>query len=135
MGHELPDIEQVAKAYALSDQGMYPGAIGKQLGVSRSAVRHWLDNPDRFSPVIDDVAIRRALEGDRTVFQNLTAFETKIFWEKSVAVSDATEMEYRPTPTGAVHYNPRKEFIAYCLGMSTEAIDKAHSRTRARVSN
>lgn len=135
MGHVLPDVNTVARAYALSDKGMYPGAIGKQLGVSRSTVRHWLDNPERFSPAIDEVAIERALGGDRIVFQNLTAFESKIFWEKSAAISDATEMEYRPTATGAVHYNPRKEFIASCLGMSTSGVDAAHSKVRARVSN
>jgi len=129
----LPDIELVAKAYALRNEGMYPGAIGEELGVSRSTVRHWLDNPSRFSPVIDEVAINRALEGDRKVFKNLTAFESKIFWEKSVEISDATEMEYEPTSTGAVHYNPRKQFIADCLGMTAGAIDKAHTRARARV--
>jgi hypothetical protein len=50
-------------------------AIAKKVGVGDWTVGKWLSNPF-YSPYVDDVAVMRALEGERDVFQNL------LYWER-----------------------------------------------------
>lgn len=45
------------------------------MGVRREQIKVWLDNPARFSPHIDEVAVRRAIEFDWPVIDALTLDE------------------------------------------------------------
>ena len=40
-------------------------------------VRDVVSNPERYDPVVDEVAVRRAMDGDREVWQNLTHHERR----------------------------------------------------------
>lgn len=45
------------------------------LGTSRETITYWVRQPAKFDPYLDDIAIERALLGERKVFENLTRWE------------------------------------------------------------
>lgn len=54
--------------------------IAEKLGLNKATVSYWL-RFDRFIPYIDEVALERALEGDRGCFLALTIWERDLFWD------------------------------------------------------
>jgi predicted transcriptional regulator len=81
--------EMVERAYLLAERGLRPSIIGTQLGVSRDAVSKWLRHPETFSPFLDEIAIERALHGERQVYDNLSRFERREFWSRVRAMATA----------------------------------------------
>mgnify|MGYP003527102976 CR=1 FL=1 len=76
----VPDRKLVIIAYDLYRN--YPGMsirdIAAIIGVSSATVGRWLKNEHRYHPDLDQIAIARALGGEKAVFDNLTIFE---YWE------------------------------------------------------
>jgi hypothetical protein len=88
--------ETVAEIYELAEAGLGHRKIAAKLGVSTGAVGHYLRNPARFDPYLDEVAIARALGGDRPVYDNLTHWEWKAFLERLGTIRDSlTPEEYQ----------------------------------------
>jgi hypothetical protein len=53
----------------------------ERVGITRQTARSLLDNPDRFDPDIDEVAIERVIDGhDAKVWNNMTEWERREIW-------------------------------------------------------
>lgn len=71
------------QAYELRHRdGLSYAAIGRKVDIDAETVRRWLNNPARFDPVHDEVALKRAIEGERRVYDNLTLWERDEFWSR-----------------------------------------------------
>jgi hypothetical protein len=55
---------------------------------SAEQVGIWLNNPDKHSPYIDDIAVERALDFDWDVFDNLTPDERDVVYKKLARMKD-----------------------------------------------
>lgn len=78
------DREQVMAAMALRDaeKPMTNWRIAKAVGMYHGTVDMVLAHRDKYDPYDDDVAIERALKGDRDVYDALTPFEYRTFlWQ------------------------------------------------------
>lgn len=73
--------EQIAEARDMRDNGATYHEIGARFRRSYDAVRVWVTDSE-LDPVDDEVAITRALSGDRAVFEALTVFERGTFAER-----------------------------------------------------
>jgi len=60
--------------------------ISKETGVPYSTARSFLLCPERYDPYFDEVALERALKGDKEVFENLTIYEMREFMTRSLAL-------------------------------------------------
>lgn len=70
------------EVYELYATGLGCVRIHREVGVvSLATVSAWLHRPERYHPFIDEVAIMRALEGDRHVFDALTIWERDVFYD------------------------------------------------------
>ena len=90
--------EAVLRAYQMyEDEGMTKYEI--DLAFNRTgSVYKWLNDPGRFDPYFDEVAIERGLRGDIEVIENMTLFEYSefldrlgermIYWERERKFSD-----------------------------------------------
>lgn len=85
--------EIVQKVYEMKEKGFNNSQISLDLGPTREQVRRWTNHPEKFSPWVDDVAVDRALEGDRQVFLALTELEKTEFWARFNKRVDQTEPE------------------------------------------
>lgn len=54
--------------------------IAEKLDLNKATVSYWL-RYDRFVPYIDEIALERALEGDRACFEGLTLWERDLFYD------------------------------------------------------
>ena len=68
--------------YEAAREGLNPFAASKRAGVSDDAARRWLKNPTKYDPYIDEIAVMRALEGERSVWDALTVWEREIVLDK-----------------------------------------------------
>lgn len=87
--------EFVQQVYDTYEETQSLLATAKELGLSPSAVRYWISNPGRFDPYIDDIAVERALLGERKVFKNLTRWEEDVVYERIQQILDSTEDHHR----------------------------------------
>lgn len=71
-------------------------------------VRRWVEDPDKWSPFIDEVAVARALDFDWGVIDRLTRDEREVFLAR---------LENHPDPFG--HGTSRPEEIRYHPGAAT----------------
>lgn len=71
----LPSREQVAHGFRLLDRGVSQSRVSRDTGLSINRVLAMTRLPDLYDPVDDEVAIERALAGDRSVLPSLTCFE------------------------------------------------------------
>lgn len=55
--------------------------LGRKLGLNPASVSYWLRH-ERFSPYIDEIALERALEGNRSAYDGLTLWERDLFWDR-----------------------------------------------------
>jgi len=116
------------KAFELRYDGMKVKDIAEQLGIHTNYIYKYA-KPDTSAPdYIDEVSISRALGGDRMVYLRMTPKERKEFWNRHRVICEKTPMEEVPTDTGSYHYNPAVKFMADCFGISSEAVQKSHSR-------
>jgi AcrR family transcriptional regulator len=72
--------------FDLHEEGVAPAQIAKQLGLGRASVYRYLGDREYWDPHLDEVAIARAMGGDRPVFDNLTHFEWQAFGRRMAEV-------------------------------------------------
>lgn len=66
-------------------EGWSCARISREVGIHVSTVKRWLATPDWFDPFWDEVALMRALEGDRPVFRSLNYWEKPEFYRRLAA--------------------------------------------------
>lgn len=54
--------------------------IGRKIGADGWSVHRWLNDEAFFYPWVDDIAVRRAFEGDRQAYESLTYWERRDFF-------------------------------------------------------
>lgn len=109
-------IEKVQEAYDLMyDLDTSVPDIARKLDVSVNTINLWWDNPQKYSPFIDWVAVGRAAEGELSVYDALTVFEEVEFWkqvEQRVAITDLVS----PGGDDGAPYNPCLRNLAEGFG-------------------
>lgn len=85
MTHEKASA--IRECYELHEQGLSSYQISKLVQRPDKTIYGWLRNPEKFSPYIDEVAVDRALRGERSVFKNLSLYELKEFYERAGKIS------------------------------------------------
>lgn len=74
--------ELMQRVYDLREQGVSVPRIAALVGRPENTVYAWIYHPERYDPYIDQVAVERALSGDRKVFDNLTLYEADEFYDR-----------------------------------------------------
>jgi hypothetical protein len=122
-------IEDVREAYLLAEQGLGPADIERVTDgrIQRRVAWTWLRYPERFSPFLDEIALERALHGEREVYANLSSYERQVFWERSCKLSEAERAEVADRNC---KYNMN---LASTLGVTTDAVQASHRKARDRV--
>jgi hypothetical protein len=124
-----PDL--IRQAYELHEQGKTPTEISRVIDVSKSQVRVWIQNPQRFSPYIDEIAVKRALDGDRKVYENLSRVEQEEFLRRSRVISqqDLKENHYNEDTGAGFSWISQLESM---LGVAPGSIRRASLPDRLR---
>lgn len=68
--------------YALHEKGNNTNRCALGAGTSADTATRWLRNPARYHPYIDEVAVRRALNGERSVWEALTVWEFEVLYRR-----------------------------------------------------
>lgn len=89
------DREFVRRVYDIYEETNSLTGTAMELGISPDAVRYWISNPAKFDPYIDEIAVERALLGERKVYENLTRWEADVVYEKLQEILDSTEDSLR----------------------------------------
>lgn len=82
LGNNVPDREQMRRIYDLRAAGYTASMISATVGRPVGTINWYLSRPDRFDPYLDEVALKRALAGERKVFEHLTVFELDEFYRR-----------------------------------------------------
>lgn len=91
--------EQVVHLFTLRDENptMPLRELGEKSGMSKASAMLFLRHREENDPYIDEIALMRAMEGDATVFQNLTKWELNEFYDrvsdKWLRMADAASRE------------------------------------------
>jgi hypothetical protein len=117
------------QAYDLAERGLSFNEIGRRLDISRNTISNWLRDPARYSPYIDEVAMERCLQGDRKVFENLSMWELREFYERVRNRAEA-EREY----SGAVASNQDATVYSILGPMLGMTAGKLSDRVQAHMS-
>ena len=78
--------KRAVRVFELIDEGLNPTAISRQMEregwgpFSESVARNWKKNDDQFRPLLDEVALARALACDAQTISRLTPWERKEFY-------------------------------------------------------
>lgn len=109
----------VQQVYLLREKQQSLRSIAKDVGINVNTVKRWLNNPAKYSPFYDEVALKRALQGDKSVFENLSLWEKREFWRRVRRTSEA-ELIY----LGQGHYTNSDDTVykvlAPQLGMNVD---------------
>lgn len=76
------DWTKIRNAYEMRERGFTNRAIAQVISVSPAQVGQWTAHPEKFSPFVDEIALERAMEGDRGAYESFSYKEQEIFWEK-----------------------------------------------------
>lgn len=98
--------------------------VGELAGVSGDTAKRWLCAPEKYDPYIDDVAVTRALEGDRDVYRNLTV------WERNEFYRALNRLKGQMWP---VDWSDHLETLRRKLGMTQSVINQAMLRYAERL--
>lgn len=125
------DPEKLLEAYELRAEGLNYNQIAERIGRSNSQVRQWIKTPELFSPYLDEIALERALAGDRTAFRNLSHCETLEFYSRAAKLvdEDLRTAHYNEDTSAAVSWLTE---IADKLGENRDNIASKIGRARAR---
>ena len=92
LGFEVDDI--VTKVFGTSDYG----------GHCRKAVVGIITNPHDYDTDIDEIAVARALQGDRAVWESLTHYERR---EVMIQIYDRRELEAESNEADFSAFDPK----------------------------
>lgn len=76
----LPSADEVRSVQGFHRAGWKPGAIARKVfGADAHAkvVREIIATPEMYDPYVDQVAVSRALQGDRNVWASMTHYERR----------------------------------------------------------
>lgn len=85
----LPDRDAIREAKWMLKRGMTGGEIEYRTGLNSDRIYSLRHNPEQWSLIVDEVAITRALDGDRTVLPHLTRYERLELLERLTAMYEA----------------------------------------------
>lgn len=71
------EIHQLLKQEGVTDRDIVDLVFGERRPEYMTVVRQIIATPDRFHPDVDEVAVARALGGDRAVWEALTHYERR----------------------------------------------------------
>ena len=120
-------IETIKKVYELKAQGVSTYRLEKITGASRDTINRWIREPEKFSPYLDEVALERAIAGDRKVYENLSHAERREFWAR-VAKKYRAEVEWAYALHGRNNEAKYLRFMCECLGMTETAFKRSIDR-------
>jgi hypothetical protein len=83
-------------------------SMARAAGVAISTVKNWLMEPSRYDPYLDEVALTRALAGDKGAFDNLTVWESEQFLVRLEKEKRSTMWEF--------DWDQRMEYLRKSLG-------------------
>jgi Lhr-like helicase len=111
------DINKVREVYELKEAGHYIPTIARKALVPERVARRWIDNPSIYSPYFDEIALDRALNGDKSAFDQLSLFEVDEFWKRA----DQRTAEAQTEP--GIPYNPYNTLLQAMLGMTPKRLN------------
>lgn len=84
------DYDAIARCYEIHERHpeMSISQVASRAQVPYQSCHRYLSDPGRYDPYLDEVALVRALEGDRAVFSALTVFEKREFWVRALERDD-----------------------------------------------
>lgn len=126
-GGRLLDIELLTTVYNLAAEELTGTEIAKIVGVPRNKIYKWLNDPDSYSPFVDEVAIVRALDGEREVYENLTRHERSVFFERSAEI---LHLQHLFMGDAEITWSVN---LARDLGLKRKTLATHHERARARM--
>lgn len=141
----LPSREMLFTVYDMREQGARPAEIAAAVGRSEKRVRYWLHNPQRYDPYFDEIALERVMNGDRSVYENLTVFEMDEFYNRLEARVQAepfdSKLHHREFGTAPnSQAGTRKTYwlhdLTRSLGLNSESVRRtlmARRRARAKL--
>lgn len=112
------DREQVMLVFDMAAEGFTQQQIIDQARVGKHSVWKWLKNPAKYAGHLDEVALERALDGDRSAYENLSLFEREEFMKRALDRSQWTEREME----GKGHVNPYIALLVESLGVTPETV-------------
>jgi len=119
-------IPLLTEVYELKESGMNNSQVAKATGTTREQVRRWWSFPEKYSPYLDEIAIERAINGDRKVFEALTDFERHEFWMRFIKRANSVDLELvKQDNNGGNWTNPYLTMMQSALGMSGKALTSA----------
>jgi hypothetical protein len=71
--------EEMVRVFDMLWEGYSYAAIGRAVGVHDSSAWDYCNHPEKWDPYIDEIAVSRALNGDRDVYDALTIWEEAEF--------------------------------------------------------
>lgn len=78
----IPPRDLMRLVYDMHESGVGAPTIARRLKLPKGTVGGWLGHPDRFDPYLDEIALERALKGERPVFMALTMYEVDEFYDR-----------------------------------------------------
>ena len=125
----LPDIETVKRVYELIELGYTQEEAALVVGKTRDQIKNWINKPELWSPFLDEIALERALNGDKAVYDRLSNYERAEFWKRDRALAER-EVKYVFTGNGdgSGWPNPRTKFVAKMLGLALKDINQYRLR-------
>lgn len=126
----MREVEVIRESYELDSIGVPAYRIAQIVGSTRGTVVKWLKHPEKFSPYIDEVAMERALNGDRLVFENLSLVERREFWQRAATLSEKSFKENLSDPDTGRDRNPWAAAIAADLGLNLMNFNRNCARIR-----
>lgn len=82
MPSRLPSRQTLLTVYDMREQGYLVREIADAVGRRERTIWFWLSNPHRYDPYFDEVALERAMNGERKVYDRLTVFEMEEFYNR-----------------------------------------------------
>lgn len=132
--HRIPPRDVMFTAYDLYAQGTSVAEIARTVKRYHTTVAVWLNHPERFDPYLDEVAIARAMAGDREVYEHLTMYEEDEFLNRLEARVEAEPYDPKIHVSGD---NPglRREVywlsdLSYQLGLHKDTLPNLLRRRR-----
>ena len=81
--------QQCTELYELIAEGKTLGEARELVDVSHSVASRWVNNPSKYDPYLDEIAITRALAGEKNVYESLTVWERRAFLQHLIAEREA----------------------------------------------
>lgn len=106
-------------AYDMKELGATTTDIARAVGLDWRKCNRWLKNPSKYDPYLDEIAITRALEAERSVWDALTV------WELDEVYAALQRRKNRMWPEDWLDFF---ENFCGCLGIKANTVTQAMNR-------